>query len=181
MLFHCSKNSKSFQDGFLPLPKRTLFHLVPSNQVSYRFEQRIVKFLHVSKKTVVQAMIEDPRRHAFFDQNCARTVLIFVVRWPALPLYLKQSPQDWRPSEERNIGEVKDIVKAIVVLLRSIVRQTVSNIDSVTALKNIRLAPDCTFLKVHLNSKWQLLIQLTVRIKRPHIYPLLRPARCDLG
>src|SRR5713226_5916832 len=103
-----------------------------------KIERKVASF-HVGEEAQADGVAEDPGRDAFFYQRRAGAVLRLVDLRVALPLEAQQRPYDRRPAQYGDVGEMKDVVEAVVISRHCAVGQPIADVDAARALKHIGL------------------------------------------
>src|SRR5712664_1017109 len=102
-----------------------MVRFVALNKILDRLQQVKAKTRRVGEELVPLRGLKNPRRKTFLDQVCAGPVLVFVDGRQALSLDLQQRPRRGGPPKYSSKGQVKDVMKAIVVFRKMVVGQAI--------------------------------------------------------
>src|SRR5215472_17495224 len=116
MLTEEAEGCIALENGFLPQPEWTLLGLISRDELANMLQQveRKVAGLHIGEEVKIDCLPKDPGCDPFLDQDGAGAVLRLVDLWCALALEPKERPNDGRPGQHGDVGEVENVMEAIV-------------------------------------------------------------------
>src|SRR6218665_2857623 len=115
----------TLQNGLLPLPEGAIFGLIAGDELADMLEdvEGQMPRAHSVEEIEPRGLSEDPGRDAFLDQRRAGAILGFIDLGFAFALEAKQAADDGGPAQHRDMGQMEDIVEAIIVSGHRIVRE----------------------------------------------------------
>src|SRR5205807_1127956 len=123
-------------------------------------------------------MVEYPRSYSLLDENGPSPILSFIYSWNTFSLDSEQRSNHWRPTKDGRVGEVEYVMKSIIILLCFVIRQSITDIDAITLLKDECLCTSFLLSNEHFNSSWNLLINAETSVKQIGVSSLNWPSAC---
>src|SRR5260221_602308 len=155
-----SKYREALKNSTFPQPKRKLFGLISTHEPLYGLEEVEAQLRCVREELVSLCSFKDPCRQPFFDEVRARPIFILIDFGLAFALDFEDRTRRRRPSEHGRVGEMEDIMKAIVIFRQMIVRKPVAEQNSSGFLENEFLAVDFALIDIDAKQPRKLLVNM---------------------